>query len=543
MNYSKNLHKSLFLRVSIYLFIVVLGLMLLFFSNPNRLAHDQIYHKTFKITDEIPNPFENDYLFGDERRKIQDNYYSYRFIGRLSKIVGSDELVYWLLLPIVFIIFTVGMFELNLYLTNNHVISLLVALISNFHFNIFTAEWGLPGPSELDPWAIYWAITPYFLLLFVESLRKNRFSIIFTTLFISGIFGNVHLISSFYLIASLLLTLLLTNGLNKNSILIALKGGIYAIVGALPFLYRNFTQRVSQISGFDPSQPDQWDAYTSIAYHTTIAGRLYNLKLWIVDHGYTVWPLVAAMVLVLVLRRASVQPRRDFFSRFGLRFIFSVLAVNVAVSLVQIFRLLVLHQLPFWNEPRGVQLIYYVSFPFLALALTEVWERVQSWFTFQRRLAAMGIILALAIIIRWRLQPVLAPMYVRHITPRFTSQTCDAAMYRALADPTLPGGTILQDPGYWSAFRICTRRPVVVQTRDNAFAYSLGSDVMMAWYERNRETTAAFSAGGGELLRVAKKYGAKIIVSRFCAPVDGAELERTVEVPGEGCIYVVKPTT
>ena len=96
----------------------------------------------------------------------------------------------------------------------------------------------------------------------------------------------------------------------------------------------------------------------------------------------------------------------------------------------------------------------------------------------------------------------------------------------------------MQDPGYWSAFRICTRRPSVVQSRDMAFAYSLGSDVMMEWYYRNREVNAAFVTGGDELLRVAKKYDAKIIVSRLCVRVPQERLKLRREVPGEGCIYI-----
>lgn len=538
--------KNLFLvivRVWIYLFIVVLGLLLLFFSNPNRLAHDQIHHKTAILSYENPGIFNGDFLWGDPRSQLTDNYYPFLFFGWLNSFTGGDEMTRWLLLPIIFVVFTIGFFELLFVFSGNLVISLIIAIAANFHIpNTFTAEWGLPGPSELDPWAFYQMFLPVLYFLLVAAIIKSRKILLYITFAFAGLLANLHIISAFYFITPALLTFLLVRGLKKVTIGPAVIAGFLSLLFSLPFLLRHYLAGVAPGTSFDPSDPVIYTAIKESAFHVTLPGRYVNALPWLKDYWFTIWPLIGIFLFILWQhRRLAAGDSQRLQDKISVFFVASVISVNVAFSALQIFRYLFLHQLPFWNEPRGLQYVYLVLLPYAAIFLVWLWSVVQRWFTFQRTILAIIGLVAVGLAAFVRLQPWLGQKYLKHITPRFSYRTCDSNLYRAIASLTLPDGVILQDPDYWSAFRICVRRPVVVQGRERAFAYTLGTDMLLEWYRRYHEAVRAFQVGGDELLRVAKKYDSRIIVSRTCVPVDPEQLALREEVAGEGCIYITKP--
>lgn len=543
----KNMH---FLRIKkfqaaithlwINLFIIVVGLLLLFFSNPNRLAHDQIDHKLFLMTYDNPLLFNDDYLMGSPKKALVDNYFSFKFIGKISDIVGGDEIARWVLLPIIFIIFTIGFYYLNFYLTANHLISLMVAMISNWHVpHVLTAEWGLPGPSELDPWTFFQSASPWLVLIFFYGVRKQKEWLIITSLILAGILANLHIISAFYFVGIIILCNFALNNFSKKSLFKAIFYGSISFIFSLPYILRRYSLRLTHLTKFDHLNQEYYDAMQLNAAHTTILGRLENFKIWFIDQWYAIWPLIIAMLAVLLWKKKSLSLRSTDFKRFSLWFIAATVVFNLTFSLIQLIRLYWLHQLPFWNEPRGFQLVYLVLFPHLAILLTLAWKPLAGRLTFQNKLTLLGAVTVLVVAVSWRLLPTFQTTYQRHITPRYSYHTCDAGIYRAFSNPGLPSGVVLKDPDAWSAFRICTRRSVVVQNRDRAFAYSLGSDMMLAWYRRYQEVSQAFERGGPGLIWVAEKYGARVIVSRDCAAVPLQQVERRQEVPGEGCIDVL----
>ncbi|MDO8559664.1 MAG: hypothetical protein Q7S23_01330 [bacterium] len=529
--------KEIIFRLYLYPLTAILSLLLLFFSNPNRLAHDQIDHKLFFMIYDQPSLFADDYLWGSERRNLVDNRYSFTIIKKIGQFTGSDEVARWLLVPFAFFFFTIGMFEFTRMITKEYFFSYLVAVLSNIHIpHVFSAEWGLPGPSEIDPWVFYQSLTPLILAIFYKGLVSGKDWMIVVSFAIAGLLGNLHIISAFYLIGILFISYIVSRGTNSKYIL---KSLIYAVLSgilSLPYVLRHYLDKIPHPVSFNSSNAEAWDAINVIAGHTTLNGRIANLNAWVIGEWYLFWPFVAALVaLLLIVRRwrlIGISP----FTKFAVRFILATVLFNTAFSALQIFRLYVLHQLPFWNEPRGMQLIYFVFFPALGLLGTVLWQRTRVWWNFERQLIVLAIaILTVSIGVRVNL-PLLADRYRDHITPRYSFNTCDAQLYFAFNHASLPPGPVLIDPGYWSAFRICTGRSVVVQNRDKAFAYSQGADTMMEWYRRFREANTGFASGGEGLLQTAKKYGSRVIVSRNCVPLPTDVDIRRTSVGNEGCI-------
>lgn len=530
------------MRVWIYLFIVLTGLLLLFFSNPNRLAHDQIDHRLYQIKYLNSGTFKNDYLAGSEKMVLMDNRFSFKILAAITQITKSDEITRWVLLPVIFIVFTIGFFELIYFLTHNIIISLLVALAANYHVpHIFTAEWGLPGPSELDPWTFYQMFLPIlFLSLYVSFKNKSKLQFLIT-IFCAGVLANIHIITAFNFVGASIIAYILANKKTIKNVSFAMSTGLLALCACIPYLMTHYVPGVSHIASFNPNDPDAWAAIKIIANHTTIGGKLLNIKVWIIDYWYTIIPFIVICLIYLINkgRKRIVLSKYDHFS---LNFSLGILIFNIFFSLTQLFRLYVLHQLPFWNEPRGIQLIYLVLFSYLGIILLEVWNTVKPYFTFSKTIPLLFGIMVLATTIFWRFQPLLSTTYIKHIQPRFSYYTCESKIYRALNAMALsPDTLIMQEPDFWSAFRICTNLSSVVQNRDKALAYSFGSDMMLTWYRRYQDVTRAFSVGGTQLVEIAEKYHANIIVSRYCATLPPEKILRHEIIANEGCIDILQP--
>ncbi|TSC76667.1 MAG: hypothetical protein G01um101431_800 [Parcubacteria group bacterium Gr01-1014_31] len=532
--------KWLLFRLYLYPLTAIFALLLLFFSNPNRLAHDQIDHKLFFMLYDEPGLFADDYLWGSERRKLVDNRYSFAVIKRLGQWSGSDEIARWLLVPIAFFVFTIGMFELAKIATNEYFFSYGVAVLSNIHIpHVLSAEWGLPGPSEIDPWVFYQSLTPFILVLFCKGVVQRNEWMVLLAFAISGFLGNIHIISAFYLVGILTISYIVSRGTNIINILKSLIYALISVILSLPYVLRHIIDKIPHPLSFNAKDPAAWEAINTIANHTTLRGRLANINAWVVGEWHLFWPFLLALVALLIIERKWRSNNVSTFSKFAVRFILATVFFNAAFSVLQIFRLYVLHQLPFWNEPRGMQLIYFVLFPALGLLGARLWQRAQAWWSFERQLIAIAIVvLTVGLGVRVSL-PLLTERYRVHITPRYSFDTCDAQLYRTFNRESLPRGPVLIDPGYWSAFRICTRRAAVVQNRDKAFAYSQGADTMMEWYRRFNEANAAFASGGEQLLQTAKKYQSRVIVSRYCVSLPAIVGARRIKVADEGCIDVL----
>jgi len=542
---NKMTFNKLVLRIWIYSFVVMTGLFLMFFSNPNRLAHDQIDHKIYTQKYDDAQIFQNDYLFGSPKIVLMDNRFSFKILALIAKITNnSDEIARWVLLPVIFIVFTIGFFELIYFLTKNIAISLIVSLLANFHVpHIFTAEWGLPGPSELDPWTFYQMFLPLlFLFLYVAIRDKNKIKFL-TVIIAAGLLGNLHIITAFNFIGASLVAFVLANKKTFKIAVFTAISGILAVITSIPYLLTHYVPGVSHTTNFDPANPSAWAALKIIANHTTIEGKMLNIKVWFVDYWYTIIPLLIIW-LVYILNKRRKKVKLSTFDIYSFYFLLGIVIFNFSFSLAQLFRLYVLHQLPFWNEPRGMQFVYLILFSYLGLFLLDLWNKIKPWFTFPKILQIILASIFLTSAIFWRSHPYLAARYLKHIRPRSSYSTCDNQMYRTITALKLqPDIIIMQEPDYWSGFRICTRRASVVQNRDKALAYSFGSDMMLAWYQRYQDVTHAFSIGGIKLVETAQKYNARVIVSRYCTSLPSEEILRHETVPGEGCIDILKPPT
>lgn len=525
-------------RAVVYAFIAVAGLTLLFFARPNRLTHDQIDRKLVVMAEAQPNPFSEDYLLGSPKRVLVNNHFAFQFFAWMGRLFGSDELGHWALMPVVFTIFTIGFFELTYAITGKILVSLAVAVAANLHQHVFTAEWGLPGPSNLDPWVFAQALVPYLFLAFYRATGESRAGPMLFVFAGAGLLGNIHILTAFNFIGVAALTYLIRQGVRWQTVATVAAGVALAVLVSAPFLATHYQPDLTHLTNFDPANDEQRAAVLAIAHHVTPAGLWRSLTYWLGERWWTIWPLVAAMVWVRSQHRR--QGGLTSFDRFGFAFIIGTVAFNLGFALLQLARLSILHQLPFWNQPRGVQYVYLVLFPYAGLALAMLWGRLRPWLTPARRLAGACALAIAALALGWRAWPWLQARYQWHVAAPYSYRTCDSDIYRFFETAGLPAGPVLHDPDAWSAMRICTRRAVVVQGRDRGFAYSLGSDTMLEWYRRYQAANRAYRQGGAALLEVARRFGARIVVSRQCLALPAAAASRQTKISQEGCVYVLK---
>lgn len=412
------LHSPVIIRSIVYGAIGVIAFVLLmFFSQPNRLAHDQIDHTLVEMTRNNPSVFQGDYLWGTPKRTVLDNYYSLRFVewvgGRISAGggntgggVGSREAARWLLVPLVFFLFTIGMFELCYAITKNTLASLGVAVISNIHIPyVFVTEWGLPGPTELDPWTFVASVYPFLFLLFYYGITRKREWLIALAFLLTGVFGNLHLISWFNIVGvfsiayifynvryyfksyvipaeagtqkqtekikrfqSFLFSFSFLDSGSKSGMtdgersgmtmwwLVRLAGYVLlSIIAASPFLLQYFSARPEIITAFDPSNGDVWQAIREIAFHVTATGKLGMIRQWLFDYWYFIWPAVVVFLVVLWLERKKtpffpsvgaqhVAPLQDSKSKSFLKFGILFIAATLVFNIAfSLFQLGRLH--------------------------------------------------------------------------------------------------------------------------------------------------------------------------------------------------------
>ncbi|MBI3305396.1 hypothetical protein HYZ80_03700 [Candidatus Parcubacteria bacterium] len=519
---------------------IVAALSVLAFSNPNRLAHDQIVHGTFIARLDDPTAFQGDYLFGDDRIETHNNYFLYGAMQWLRDRLGHQELIYWYFLPVFVGTFTLGMYALLWYATRQWLASVLGALTANLYVPyIFMASWGLAGPSEVGSREVFTMFVPLLFLGFVRGMLERRDWLLFATFAAVGILGNVHLISAFNFALILGLTLIFWGGITWQNIRRIAVGGALALAGAAPYLlaYNRYRHLLpTGLAGVDPA------AYravvATVAAHTLPAGHWEGLWQWVGREWYLFWPLVAIFVIMLWLRRRAGEG--DGLDRLSICFVGAVIAVNAFISISQWVKFYGFGAAPFFQIPRGMHFLYVVLFLFVGILLAQLiaWIRAR---VPSRRLVALSVaaIVLVAGFVALR-GPWLAGRYRAYITPRFSYVTCDDGVYEAVRSLSHSGDVLLVDPDYFSAVRPCTRRAVVVLRRDNGIAYSLGPDRLSEWVRRYDEVKTAF-ASPETLLAVARRYGARFILSRTCAAVPGV-VERYRHPANLNCVYQIGPS-
>ncbi len=499
--------------------LVFIGVSLLAFSNPNRLTHDHIVHGTFVVKLSDPAAFTGDYLYGDPRIETHDNFFVYRALRWLAAKVGSLEVVYWYALPVLFILFSVGMYALLWTLTQERFASFLTALVANLHIPyVFMSSWGLSGPSEVGPKEVFTAFLPFIFLLLFLGMRTQRTALVMVAFFVAGFLGNVHPISAFYFVPMFVLALFIARGPSWETFRQVFLGAVLAVLGALPYLVTYWSVRWSVPSQVPISDPVAYaQAAMSVARHAFPAEHLAMLWQLAVQRWYLVWPFVAVFIWVLWRRRG----RWSFVEHFNLAFVFSVIAVSLVISVSQWVKWYAFGRAPFYQIPRGMHFLYLP----LMLAVGIFLADVSTWFRREaspraRQLAiSLGVslfVLAIPAVGRWFWQS-----YDRAQHPQFSYRTCDDGPYVALRQRSRAGDVLLVDPDYFPVVRVCTARPVVVSRRDNGVAYSLGPDRLIEWARRYEEVQAAFQAPE-TLPAMARRYKARFILSRTCVPVSGA---------------------
>lgn len=580
-------------RALVYGVIGVMAFVLFtFFSQPNRLAHDQIDHALVHITRDNPAVFEGDYIWGTPKRSLLDNHYSLKLIELIESEVGggqtsdgtpvgSREVTRWLLLPFIFFLATVGMYELCFAITRNSLVSFGAALISNIHVPyVFVTEWGLPGPTELDPWVFVAALYPFVLLLFYKGIKQSNGWLIALSFLLIGIIGNLHLISWFNIVGALATFYLLYYRFSMKHVLRLFAFGLLTIAGVFPFLIRYFSSRPPIISTFDSSDPTIWNAIREIALHVTAAGKVVMLRQWLFDYWWFIWPAIVVFGFAWWLTRKNrfgeSGGETKVFLKFGALVVFATLAFNAAFSVFNLVKLYYLHELPEFNEPRGIQLMYPVFFVALAIVSDYVMKWIKGILNtsslslrgirsntivsrmHQRLLQSQSLLrndrvvffgFVIVFVITFGAGVIVFPKiksfsYAQTRAP-YTFDTCDSELYRELNHILKPNDLILVDPTYYGAIRVCTKHSIVVHNRDKATAYVHGSDTMMEWFSRFHEVQNAFETGGDTLLATAKNYGAEVIVSRQCIPVDESQLSYSKKIlhptlEFEGCVYRVR---
>lgn len=518
--------------------IALAGIAVLWFSHPQRITHDQIVHGTFIAKLNDPAAFQNDYLY-DERANLHNNFFVYRVLRWFSQELGSQELVYWLSLPVLFIVFALGMYALVWRVTRSWVASLATAFVANVHIPyIFMSSWGLPGPSEVGPREFFTMFLPWMALAFLVGFERRDDRYLAAVFFAAGLLGTVHLISAFNLVPVLLLAILVLEGWSWRTLRRLALFAFLALLGVAPYLaeYSRYVHLAPR--GFVVPDPGEYaQAVMLVAPHTLPLGHWNMLWQWAVRQWWQTWPLAAIFAIVLWRSRRDQKPVDRFMGVFA----GSVIAVNVAISATQWVRWYLFGRMPFFQIPRGMHFLYLPFFLAAGILFAGAvrWARElledRRW---RRALAVAGVgALAVGVFAG----PAAVVRYRERSAPAFSYRTCDDGPYRAIRQFSRPGDVLLVDPSAFSVVRACTGRAVVVLQRDGGVAYSLGADRLLAWFRRYQTVSAVFREAPERLPELARAYGARFVLSRTCAPVAGAVLR--YRHPSQlNCVYQVGPS-
>ena len=170
-------------KVIIFIFAVTMALLWTAYSYyfPYQMGHDQICLGTMIAKDLDPGLYPKDYAFHDNSLYLNYIPFFRLIMRRLTTLTGSFETALFSLVPVVVLVYTLGMALLLFKVSNSLWAALLITFLSIPYRPAPGGEiWGVGGGEFVLARTLATALTPYLFILFfnllkVPSLRKAAF--------------------------------------------------------------------------------------------------------------------------------------------------------------------------------------------------------------------------------------------------------------------------------------------------------------------------------------------------------------------------------
>jgi hypothetical protein len=182
--------------------------------------------------------FSRDYVFQDASLFA---FYTPVFVSLtafLKQLVGSFVSGLIVLMPVVMIVYLLGMFLLVYWFTRSGLIAFFISVVSSFpKWTIGATFWGVTGLETIMPRTLFLMFAPWLFLLFFLWLEDKRgVWRLLLLLFAVGLLANVHPVSGLVVVQLMLSLLLFARGFSRQSIALICLSGVAALFGALPIL-------------------------------------------------------------------------------------------------------------------------------------------------------------------------------------------------------------------------------------------------------------------------------------------------------------------
>jgi tetratricopeptide (TPR) repeat protein len=204
-----------------------------------RLSTDQLNIGVMVLKRSRLELFARDYAFGDTSLF---RFYTPFWLWLVEQVMGftGDYAVSLLvLMPVIMLVYLVGMFILVYYVTKSAWIGALVSLVSSLQWVGFPADiWGVAGlKTVMTPRGLFCMLVPGLFLLMLRWFRQNdRWWQLPLLAFLGGLGANLHPPSGMVFTQLLLSMILLTRSINKKTLVNVLWSALSAVVGAMPML-------------------------------------------------------------------------------------------------------------------------------------------------------------------------------------------------------------------------------------------------------------------------------------------------------------------
>jgi len=202
------------------------------------LSGDQLNIGIMVLKQSRPELFAHDYAFKD---MSLFRFYTplWRWlIERIMGVTGDYAVSLLVLMPVIMFVYLAGMFVLAYYTTESVWAATLVSLISSLPWRGFPSDmWGVAGlQSVITPRGLFCMLAPWlFFLMFRWFRRADRWWQLPLLAFLGGFGANLHPPSGM-IFTQLLLSMILTQGINKKTLTNLLLSALGAVAGAMPVL-------------------------------------------------------------------------------------------------------------------------------------------------------------------------------------------------------------------------------------------------------------------------------------------------------------------
>lgn len=274
------------------------------------LSGDQVHIGVMVLKQSRPELFARDYAFKD---MSLFRFYtpSWRWLTKqIMSVTGDYAISLLVLMPVVMLVYLIGMFVLAYFMTGNILASILVALVSSRLWRGFPADaWGT-DLTLITPRALFCMLAPWLFVLMFHWLEDSHRWKLPLLAFLGGLGANLHPVSGMIFTQLLLSMILLTQGINRKALTNLLLSALAAVAGAMP-VSLNFVRHTGEGLGTIP-----FEVFRRVMepFHTVFPFRpamFFGYPLNAHGQEVMVWVYLGGMLLwgggYLLYRRGRVQ--------------------------------------------------------------------------------------------------------------------------------------------------------------------------------------------------------------------------------------------